>query len=364
VSPAIVDDGFVIWRGEERNKDILSDIYTSEGLCYSFNIIDPKELQVDPETYRSVPSTSHTKSKRWSLEEGYLNEDRADDFPRRTFLSGISGGLIIDVYANSSHMDHVCSDANEGFQVNIHHPTESPNMDASFRLPFDQIVSVAIKPKMITVSEDLKHYNPEYRKCYFSNERKLTYFNSYSQENCLDECLTNYTIQKCGCIPFYMPRSRSFPICGPASLICIEISQSNFLLNDANNTMINCNCLPSCTSLQYEVEISQSDWAWRESFAVLKNLMGDKYSEAFSNIEKSRLSRLIVYFKEMQFLALERHELYGKTEFFSNTGGLLGLFIGFSITSAIEILYFLTLRIICNIKRFGRGLWSGQGGIG
>lgn len=93
--------------------------------------------------------------------------------------------------------------------MTIHHPAESPNMDASFRLPLDQIVSVAIKPKMITVSEDLKHYKPEYRRCYFSNERNLTYFNSYSQQNCLEECLTNYTIQQCGCVPFYMPSEES-----------------------------------------------------------------------------------------------------------------------------------------------------------
>lgn len=56
----------------------------------------------------------------------------------------------------------------------------------------------------------------------------------------------------------------------------------------------------------------------------------------------------------------ERHELYGYVDFFSNTGGLLGLFIGFSVTSAIEILYFLTLRIICNTKKYGKRVWSGD----
>lgn len=61
----------------------------------------------------------------------------------------------------------------------------------------------------------------------------------------------------------------------------------------------------------------------------------------------------------MQFLASERNELYGYVDFFSNTGGLLGLFIGVSVTSLIEILYFLTLRLGCNIKMFGKRFWSG-----
>ena len=33
--------------------------------------------------------------------------------------------------------------------------------------------------------------------------------------------------------------------------------------------------------------------------------------------------------------------------FSANTGGLLGLFMGFSFLSAVEIFYFLTLRILC-----------------
>lgn len=74
-------------------------------------------------------------------------------------------------------------------------------------------------------------------------------------------------------------------------------------------------------------------------------------------------SRLAVYYKELQFLTSERHELYGYVDFFSNTGGLLGLFIGFSVTSAIEIFYFLTLRLVCNIKKYGKSFWSGEASI-
>lgn len=46
-----------------------------------------------------------------------------------------------------------------------------------------------------------------------------------------------------------------------------------------------------------------------------------------------------------------KNELIGFTEFLSNTGGLLGLFMGFSVISLIEIVYFLTLRPYCTLKR-------------
>ncbi|KAF2889234.1 hypothetical protein ILUMI_16939, partial [Ignelater luminosus] len=70
-------------------------------------------------------------------------------------------------------------------------------------------------------------------------------------------------------------------------------------------------------------------------------------------------SRLIVYYKDMQFITSERHQLYGTVDFLASCGGLLGLFCGFSFTSSMEILYFLTLRFFCNLKKFGRRVWSG-----
>lgn len=42
----------------------------------------------------------------------------------------------------------------------------------------------------------------------------------------------------------------------------------------------------------------------------------------------------------------------------ANCGGILGLFTGFSFLSIVEIIYFMTLRVICNIRRYGRHFWS------
>lgn len=74
----------------------------------------------------------------------------------------------------------------------------------------------------------------------------------------------------------------------------------------------------------------------------------------------SHFSRLVLFFKEMQFMTSQRNELYGQTEFFANCGGLLGLCLGFSVISAFEIFYYLTLRIVCNLKKYGRHYWSGS----
>lgn len=70
------------------------------------------------------------------------------------------------------------------------------------------------------------------------------------------------------------------------------------------------------------------------------------------------MTRIGIFFKEMQFITSERNELYGQTDFLANCGGLLGLFTGFSFLSIVEILYFLTLRLMCNVRKYGRHYWS------
>lgn len=61
-------------------------------------------------------------------------------------------------------------------------------------------------------------------------------------------------------------------------------------------------------------------------------------------------ARLSISFKEKQFITSRRSELYGQTDFLANCGGLLGLFMGVSLLSIVEIIYFCTLRLCCNLR--------------
>lgn len=63
-----------------------------------------------------------------------------------------------------------------------------------------------------------------------------------------------------------------------------------------------------------------------------------------------QMARLSIFFKENQFLSSKRSELYGTTDFLANVGGLLGLFMGVSTLSFVELVYFCTVRLITNLK--------------
>lgn len=58
-----------------------------------------------------------------------------------------------------------------------------------------------------------------------------------------------------------------------------------------------------------------------------------------------------IYYEYKFLRSSTKEEFIGFTEFLSNTGGLLGLFLGFSVVSLIEIIYFLTFRPYCVQRR-------------
>ncbi|KAF2903799.1 hypothetical protein ILUMI_02376 [Ignelater luminosus] len=132
-------------------------------------------------------------------------------------------------------------------------------------------------------------------------------------------------------------------------------------MKDMNYTD-SCNCLPACISLDYDVATSQSDWNWPKLYNVLKQTKSwdeDDNEILESDYFRPHLTQLTVFFKDMQFITSERNEWQGYTDFWANIGGIIGLFTGFSFITMFEIFYYLSLRIYCNIKMFGRRHWSG-----
>ncbi|KAF2901091.1 hypothetical protein ILUMI_05094 [Ignelater luminosus] len=355
VPDTFVDGSFGMWHGKVT-EELLIKTLGSAGLSLVFNSLDYTEIFNEFDDIYSHGLEAAPKRNSWSLDEGYSEEAGRDTFPRRAFSSGMNGGFMFVGATLEDDSKYSCNAPFSGYKVALHHPCELPDWDKHFRLPLDQAVLVAIKPRMITISETLKSYKPEDRKCYLNDERKLRFFKSYTQQNCLQECLLNTIFNVCNCLPFYMLGYGDIPICGPGSLPCINNATEQYTSNGEHQK---CSCLPSCTSLEYDVEISQTDCDLNLVLSLNQKLKQKNLSLDI-DFTSIHFSLLTVYYKEMQFLTSERNELYGYVDFFSSTGGLLGLFIGFSATSVIEILYFLTLRLRCNIRIYGKRFWSGS----
>lgn len=73
--------------------------------------------------------------------------------------------------------------------------------------------------------------------------------------------------------------------------------------------------------------------------------------EFFSIHFSIQLAILSVYFADPLVSSFQRTESHTYTDFFANCGGLLGLFLGVSVLSIIEFIYYSTLRLYWTFRR-------------
>ncbi|XP_061399072.1 pickpocket protein 28-like [Musca vetustissima] len=340
------------WFGKFQNcQELFRKVYTDAGVCYTFNTLQAKDLfrhEVLP-NQGAMPANKFPPL-HWSLEEGYPEDNILLTYPSRVLSSGSESGLQIYLQSFPQELDFTCNGAVQGFKILLHSPDETPSVAKHFvRISGGKEILIAVKPKMITTSKDIAAYDPEKRRCFLSTDRQLRFYKIYNQDNCERECLTNFTYSQCGCVRFSMPHTQDMEICGEDKISCYHKAKDRLKLQQfaeglqkssvTSFSSADCNCLPGCTSLSYETEISEG------SFDVQSTQKAFNVTELF----KGQVSLVEIYFKENQFITSRRSELYGVSDLLANFGGVFGLFMGISILSIVELFYHCTLRLWSNM---------------
>lgn len=307
---------------------------TEEGICRTFNMIGLKDVFTDENVLydKAEISSSSFRAHNWTLQDGYSTND-IEVYPRRALASGRRGSLEFDINVSKKDIDYLCSDGNEGFKFMLHVPGAIPSVARQFfKVSLGQKTVINIKPRMITTSKNLEKIHPSRRHCYFDGEKKLRFFKIYTQSNCELECLANYTLKHCGCVKYFMVRDNQTEICNLSRWDCVEESRSEYSMHlenvwTYNNDGNSCNCLPPCTSIFYDSEISQSINHGNElskAFEVI-NILAEKESTEYEQLLENRItSSFEILFKDDHFVSSRRNELYGWRDFISNCGGLAG----------------------------------------
>lgn len=331
---------------------------TEEGICYTFNGMRPTDIYREDTYQYNHSEVENVTQSTWSLETGYDPASDVETYPARVLSAGARSGIFMTLQSFKQEVDYACRGPVQGFKVLLHAPDDVPQVSKQFvRIPMGREVLIAVKPSMITTSAGIAEYHPQRRQCFLSRERSLRFFKVYSESNCQLECLANFTLTKCGCVKFSMPRSLDMPVCGEDKIYCYNLAERELLVREFHRVRsLNvvgeaprgvetaCNCMPACTSLVYNTEISQANFDLEEMLAA----EGD--TEFMRDYPGSQMSRLSIYFKQSQFITSKRSEMYGVTDFLANCGGIFGLFMGFSILSMVELLYHFTLRFGVNLK--------------
>ncbi|RZF48040.1 hypothetical protein LSTR_LSTR002106 [Laodelphax striatellus] len=257
-----------LWEQEpfEKPCEYFQVTMTPKGICYTFNMLPAKQLYTE-DYYKDLlmlglllQDYKYFQSENiWDPESGYMAGDR-NGFEDGGFpwtLSSMKFQLIPVVLLlnfNADDMDPLCVSSGHTFTVAIHNPAEPPTAYSTIaQAVTDRGNYIRIVPRVVTTSKELQSWSPKDRGCYFNDEKKLKYFKIYTMHNCEIECETNITLKECNCTFFDQPHFHSTPTCKPNEMECFKEGLVQ-TLDTGNRETNNCNCLPSCTELKYDVE--------------------------------------------------------------------------------------------------------------
>ncbi|KAL4713438.1 hypothetical protein ACJJTC_010423 [Scirpophaga incertulas] len=339
------------WVTNECCQKYFKPIFTDYGLCYAFNSLPLNGMTNDTFSWQqSFDRYSSQSALQWGLDEGYpkVFPPNLTIKPFRVMVSGEDYGLNVELYLNKSEHQHDCDGNSLGFTVLIKSPSNHVYTSTVLRLPMGRMTTIEVSPITYKTDAALRSLTPGQRQCFFQNERQLEYYQFYTGSNCKHDLFVRESKALCNCTLYNWPRkSASEPICSTTNdFRCIDNVKGKVEEQQVYAYYAECeegavygettSCHPSCNDVIYDSKVFYSD---------LTKEPGDP-SPVWGYPQKGEVTQINIHFYEDLFLGQHRHAQYDDYYFAGAIGGLLSLFLGFSIISVAELVYFVVLRPI------------------
>ncbi|XP_066300402.1 acid-sensing ion channel 2-like isoform X4 [Branchiostoma lanceolatum] len=305
-----VDDMIVNceWRGSPCTAKNFSHTFTHLGNCYTFNAM--------------------------TLAGKVLSSSKP----------GEGNGLKVTInIENDEYMatNDVAGDAMDaGIKVMVHPQHEPPFVkELGFAVSPGFHTFVAIRKEVITTLP------APYGNCQERGSQK--HYPEYSLSACRIECETEHVTQECGCRLVEMPGDR-VPVCTPERYQCAYEKLVRVTEGDL------CACRSPCHNVKYNVKLSTLKLRPRSVAKVLSN-------NSFINMSDKEIHDNIlvlnVYYESLNYELIQQMPAIETEGLLGDLGGQMGLFLGASFLSLVEIfeylmdeLYGKVLRRCCRCK--------------
>ncbi|OCT57718.1 hypothetical protein XELAEV_18003176mg [Xenopus laevis] len=281
------------YRNQECGAENFTVIYTRYGKCYTFN----------------------------SGQEGYEL--------LYTLKGGMGNGLELMLDIQQDEYLPVFGETDEtsleaGVKVQIHSQDEPPFID---QLGFG--VAPGFQTFVSCQQQELVYLPRPWGDCR-SDPLDSPYFKTYSITACRIDCESRYIFEKCKCRMVHMPGNAT--VCSPDQYECAD-SQLDFLVEEDNTY---CVCDTPCRTVRYGKELSMVKIPSKASARYLAR----KYNKSEQYIAENILV-LDIFFEALNYETIEQKKEYEMAGLLGDIGGQMGLFIGASILTILEIFDYL-----------------------
>ena len=186
---------------------------------------------------------------------------------------------------------------------------------------------------------------------------------TYSVQSCLKECQQLNVYANCECclanIPCVEKTLRSYSNHGVGVGIIETCNMTVSEVEDCVTKVRTDNhkddmaciemCPPACEVTTYYPEISAGRWPTRAYESILKSKIVDASidlgSGSFGAVMTDSFLRLHIYYNRLMVEHQSEEAVYSWSEVLGTIGGQLGLMLGFSVMTAVEILQLLLLDL-------------------
>ncbi|XP_053265756.1 acid-sensing ion channel 3 isoform X2 [Podarcis raffonei] len=212
-----------------------------------------------------------------------------------------------------------------GVKVQIHSQNEPPSID---QLGFG--VAPGFQTFVSCQQQRLFYLPPPWGDCK-SNPVESAFFANYSMAACRIDCETRYLAENCNCRMVHMPGNAN--LCTPEQYKECADPALDFLVEKDNEF---CSCQTPCETVRYGKELSVVKIPSKASAKYLAK----KYNRSEQYIAENLLV-LDIFFEALNYETIEQKKAYEVAGLLGDIGGQMGLFIGASLLTILEIFDYL-----------------------
>ncbi|KAJ8727291.1 hypothetical protein PYW07_001410 [Mythimna separata] len=221
--------------------------------------------------------------------------DTVKDDKKSLFIHPLDGEVFAQVMNISTSYD-----------VYIHGPQEVPDISTKFQHSAEgYYMKLYVTALTVYTSAEAAKLSVNQRRCRFPHENNLKHNSIYTYTMCRMECRIRLCLKYCKCIPHFYRKIDEL-----------------YKLQDDSGKKVSCGCYPLCDDVNYVLQ----------SNALQEWFLGTNLQWGMVTYPRMRYRRDIIF---------------GFTDVLVAVGGMAGLFLGCSVLSFMEIVYFLSLRLFC-----------------
>ncbi|XP_050532301.1 sodium channel protein Nach-like isoform X1 [Daktulosphaira vitifoliae] len=178
--------------------------------------------------------------------------------------------------------------------------------------------------KDIANEDEVQFVGVHQRKCRFPWENYLSVSNTYSYSSCIVHCRRQKQMEMCNCTSHLMPNSKESEHCDIRGLMCLNQYYAELSVLKKKNSArvgLECHCVPSCVETEVDV-ITVETFTMSDNESIIQLMLDQLPQER-----------------------LKRNVIRGRLDILVSLGGSVALFVGASILSFLEIIYYFFLRM-------------------